>query len=170
VALTAAASSARRAGMTTVVNDAPLTGDAATAGARIAALLVEARDKPSHAPRVFLWGGETTVHLNGSSAAPVGGRCQEFALAAAQRLSELGERASGITILAAGTDGRDGVTNAAGAVVDASTWSRIKEKGRDPDAALRQHDAHGALSAVNALFSPGLTGTNVMDVTIALVQ
>jgi glycerate 2-kinase len=171
VALTAAASSARRAGLTTVVNEAPLTGDAATAGARIAASLVEARATPANGQRVFLWGGETTVHLNGSAGTvPAGGRCQEFALAAAQRLAELGERANGITILAAGTDGRDGVTNAAGAVVDATTWSRIKEKGRDPDAALRQHDAHGALASVNALFSPGLTGTNVMDVTIALVQ
>ncbi len=171
VALTAAATSARRAGLTTTVSEVPLTGDAASAGARIATSLVEARDSGVQAPRVFLWGGETTVHLNGNAGAPPpGGRCQEFALAAAKRMAELGERANGITILAAGTDGRDGSTTAAGAVVDAHTWSRIKEKGRDPEAALRQHDAHGALAAVNALFSPGLTGTNVMDVTIALVQ
>ena len=170
VALTAAASSARRAGLTPVVSDAALTGEAATAGSRIAAALVESRTAtPSSGPRVFLWGGETTVRLNGTGA-PAGGRCQEFALAAAQRLSELGERARGITILAAGTDGRDGITDAAGAIVDASTWSRIREQGRDPAEALRQHDSHGALASVNALFAPGLTGTNVMDVTIALVE
>jgi glycerate-2-kinase len=171
VALTAAASSARRAGLLPVVNDLALTGDAATAGARIAASLVDQRDTaPVAGPRVFLWGGETTVRLNGNGSVPPGGRCQEFALAAAQRLSELGDRARGITILAAGTDGRDGITNAAGAIVDATTWSRIRESGRDPAAALSAHDSHGALGAASALFSPGMTGTNVMDVTIALVE
>jgi glycerate-2-kinase len=171
VALTAAASSAKRAGLTAVVSDTPLTGDAASAGARIATSLVESRDaSPRAGPRVFLWGGETTVHLNGNGSTPAGGRCQEFALAAAQRLSELGDRARGITILAAGTDGRDGATNAAGAIVDASTWARIRESGRDPGVALQQHDSHVALGSVNALFAPGLTGTNVMDVTIALVE
>ncbi|MEK7402538.1 MAG: DUF4147 domain-containing protein [Gemmatimonadota bacterium] len=170
VALTAAATSARRSGLAPVVSDTLLTGDAAAAGSRIAASLVDAKDAaPASGPRVFLWGGETTVHLNGSGAIPPGGRCQEFALAAAQRLSELGDRARGITILAAGTDGRDGPTDAAGAIVDAATWTRIRESGRDPAVALRQHDAHRALAAVNALFAPGLTGTNVMDVTIALV-
>jgi len=171
VALTAAASSAKRAGLVPVVSDTLLTGDAASAGMRVAASLVDARDAhPASGPRVFLWGGETTVHLNGDSQAPAGGRCQEFALAAAQRLSELGDRARGITILAAGTDGRDGPTDAAGAIVDATTWSRIRDAGRDPAAALRLHESHSALASVNALFSPGMTGTNVMDVTIALVQ
>jgi glycerate 2-kinase len=170
VALTAAASSAQRAGLTPVVSDTPLTGDAATAGARIASSLAESRDAATGGrARVFLWGGETTVHLNGNGAPP-GGRCQEFALAAAQRLSELGDRGRGITILAAGTDGRDGATNAAGAIIDANTWARIRESGRDPVAALQQHESHGALGSVNALFAPGLTGTNVMDVTIALVE
>jgi glycerate 2-kinase len=171
VALTAAAASARRAGLAPTVNEKPLIGDAATMGAQLATSLVQTRETaPNAGPRVYLWGGETTVHLNGNGNTPAGGRCQEFALAAAQRLSELGENARGITILAAGTDGRDGVTDAAGAIVDASTWARIKESGRDPGAALKQHDSHNALSAANALFSPGLTGTNVMDVTIALVQ
>lgn len=169
VALTAASASAKRAGLTSIVSDTPLTGDAASAGMRIAASLVEAKDaSPGSGPRVFLWGGETTVHLNGTP--PPGGRCQEFALAAAQRLSELGDRARGITILAAGTDGRDGATDAAGAIVDATTWSRIREAGRDPGAALRLHESNSALASVNALFAPGMTGTNVMDVTIALVQ
>jgi glycerate-2-kinase len=171
VALTAAATSAKRAGLATIVSDSQLTGDAATEGARIAAMLADAKQSaPNSGPRVFLWGGETTVRLNGNGATPAGGRCQEFALSAAQRLSDLGERARGITILAAGTDGRDGVTTAAGAIVDAGTWNRIRDAGRDPAAALRQHDSHAALAAANALFSPGMTGTNVMDVTIALVD
>jgi len=172
VALNAAAATARRAGLSTVVNDAPLTGEAAEAGARVATSLVEARERAEPgAAHVFVWGGETTVKLdvNGGSP-PAGGRCQEFALAAAQRLAEFGERARGITILSAGTDGRDGATDAAGAIVDASTWARIVDAGQDPAAALRQHESYAALSAANALFAPGLTGTNVMDVTIGLVD
>lgn len=172
VALNAAAASARRAGHTTVVSDTLLTGDASAAAAKVAAALVEARaNTPPGGSQVIVWGGETTVTLNGSSGhAPPGGRCQEFALAAAQRLAEFGERASGISILSAGTDGRDGPTNAAGAVVDASTWTRIREAGRDPAAALREHDSHAALASVDALVAPGPTGTNVMDVTIGLIE
>jgi glycerate-2-kinase len=172
VALNAAATTARRAGLSTVVSDALLTGEASAAGAAVAAALVEARERTEPgAAHVFVWGGETTVKLNtNGAAAPPGGRCQEFALAAAQRLAEFGERARGITILSAGTDGRDGATDAAGAIVDALTWSRITQAGRDPAAALREHESYAALSAADALFSPGLTGTNVMDVTIGLVD
>lgn len=172
-ALNAAAATARRAGLTATVHDTLLTGDAADAGARIAAALVQAReDAPAGGAHVFLWGGETTVQLtsNGTGDAPRGGRCQELALAAAQALAEFGERAHGITLLAAGTDGRDGVTDAAGAIVDASTWARVQESGRDPAQALRQHASHDALASAGALFAPGLTGTNVMDVTIGLVD
>lgn len=168
-ALNAAAATARRAGFVTVISESQLTGDAASAGASVAASMVEARERAQ--PGVTLchvWGGETTVTLNGSP--PAGGRCQEFALAAAQRLAEYGDRAQGVTILAAGTDGRDGATDAAGAIVDGTTWARIHEAGRDPVAALRAHESHAALSAANALFSPGPTGTNVMDVMIGLVD
>jgi glycerate 2-kinase len=168
-ALSGAASAARRAGMATTVSDEPLSGSATDAGARLAQQLLAGRDRAERGnTQCFIWGGETTVALPG--AAPRGGRCQELALAAAKHLADAGERASGITLLAAGTDGRDGNTDAAGAIVDASTWSAISAAGRDAGAALRAHDAHGALSAANALFSPGLTGTNVMDLAIGLIQ
>jgi hydroxypyruvate reductase len=72
------------------------------------------------------------------------------------------------TILAAGTDGRDGPTDAAGAVVDAHTWAAIRQAGRDPGRDLTAHDAYPALDAAGALLRPGLTGTNVMDVVIAV--
>jgi len=172
VALNAVATAARRAGSATVVSDAPLTGEASAAGAMVAAALVEARERAGpDAALVFVWGGETTVTLNTNDASPPqGGRCQEFALSAARQLAESGERARGITILSAGTDGRDGATDAAGAIVDASTWQRITQAGRDPAAALREHESYAALSAADALFAPGLTGTNVMDVTIGLVE
>lgn len=168
-ALNAAASSARRAGFTTTLHEQPIVGDASEAGIRVAETLLAVRERAeAGAAHCVIWGGETTVTLRGP-AAP-GGRCQELALAAAEKLAGAGDRARGISALVAGTDGRDGATDAAGAVVDASTWSAIVKAGRDPAAALRAHESYDALGSVNALFKPGLTGTNVMDVVIGLVR
>ena len=114
-----------------------------------------------------MWGGETTVSLGGHPG--LGGRAQELALAAAQALHEAGAAGRGITILSAGTDGRDGPTDAAGAIVDGHTWSRIALAGRDPQRDLDAHDAYPALDAAGALLRTGMTGTNVNDVVIALL-
>jgi glycerate 2-kinase len=168
-ALNAAAATARRAGFTTTVNDKPIVGDASVAGARVAeALLATHSRAEAGSSHCVIWGGETTVTLNGP--APNGGRCQELALATARHLAEAGDRARGISALVAGTDGRDGATDAAGAIVDASTWQAITSAGRDPAAALQSHESYEALASVNALFKPGMTGTNVMDVVIGLVR
>jgi hydroxypyruvate reductase len=180
-ALDAAAERARALGAAAVYAvDAPLTGEAAQRGADIARWLVELRAKNASttAPRIAIWGGETTVTLRSSTAKrgstptspPPGGRCQELALSAARTLAESGERGQGIAILAAGTDGRDGTTNVAGAFVDAATWTAIQSAGHDPVRALDQHDAHAVLGAVGALFAPGPTGTNVMDVVIGVID
>lgn len=181
-ALDAAAERARALGAAAVyVVDAPLVGEASVRGDAIARWLLELRAKnetqaQNHAPRIVIWGGETTVTLSkqGSRrvtpAVPPGGRCQELALAAAQTLHAAGERAGGIAVLAAGTDGRDGPTDAAGAFVDASTWTAIQSAGRDPMAALAEHSSNAALAAAGALFAPGPTGTNVMDVVIGVVD
>ena len=167
-ALTAAASAARRMGFVTSVREQALVGDAAIAGEKVVDALLTAREKAERgSTHCMIWGGETTVTFRGP--APRGGRCQELALAASKYLADAGDRATGISLLAAGTDGRDGVTDAAGAIVDAATWSTIRA-ARDPAAALRNHESYDALATANALFSPGLTGTNVMDVTIGLVR
>ena len=71
-------------------------------------------------------------------------------------------------LLAAGTDGRDGPTDAAGAIVDGETGDRLRAAALDPAAALVRHDAYPTLDAVGALFRPGPTGTNVMDIVIGL--
>lgn len=168
-ALNAAATAARNAGYATVVSRDALTGDALATGVRLADMLVSARDRAtSRSPMCFIWGGETTMRVGRD--APRGGRCQALALAAAQQLAAAGDRASGITLLVGGTDGRDGTTDAAGAIVDGSTWGAIAGAGVDPATALHAHDAHAALGAANALFAPGPTGTNAMDVAIGLVR
>jgi hydroxypyruvate reductase len=95
----------------------------------------------------------------------LGGRCQELALAAARVLKSASPE---IALLAAGTDGRDGPTDAAGAIVDANTWGTIASAGRDPARDLAAHDAYHALDAAGALLRPGLTGTNVMDIVIGI--
>jgi len=182
-ALDAGAERARALGAAAVyVVDAPLVGEAAPRGDAIARWLLELRAKsgpPSgtHAPRIAIWGGETTVTLRDSSSRrgantppPPGGRCQELALAAARTLHEAGEKAKGIALLAAGTDGRDGPTEAAGALVDAGTWSAIQSAGLDPEIALAQHASNGVLAAINPLFAPGPPGTNVMDVVIGVID
>jgi glycerate-2-kinase len=114
-------------------------------------------------------GGESTVTL-GREPAGRGGRCQELALAAARELHRLRPRSDDITLLVAGTDGRDGPTDAAGAIVDSLTWSRIIDAGRDPEQDLAGHNAYDALDAGDALVLTGLTGTNVNDVVVALVR
>lgn len=168
-ALKAAAAGARRAGITTTLHERVLVGDAATAGAQIAESLIELRATARlGSTACAMWGGETTVRVP-STDVP-GGRCQELALAAAQRLAHAGNEATGITLLAAGTDGRDGNTEAAGAFADAGTWNAIAGAGRDPLGDLQSHRAHEALAAAQALFVSGPTGTNVMDVVIGVVR
>lgn len=147
---------------------APLTGDASRCGTAIAESLLARATSGERG--CLVWGGETTVRLTGADATARGGRCQELALAASRRLAEEGGAARRVTMLAAGTDGRDGPTDAAGAFADAAVWNEIARSGRDPERALTRHDSYSALDAVGALLRRGLTGTNVMDVVIGVVE
>jgi hydroxypyruvate reductase len=94
------------------------------------------------------------------------------ALAAARELRREGGKAGRreVSLLVAGTDGRDGPTDAAGAIVDAGSWEAIRAAGRDPAKDLATHNAYEALALAGALFKTGMTGTNVMDVVIGLVR
>ena len=85
-------------------------------------------------------------------------------------LADSGDVAQHVTLLAAGTDGRDGPTDAAGAFADANLWEAIRATGRSPELALAQHESYVVLDAVAALHRRGLTGTNVMDVVIGVVE
>jgi hydroxypyruvate reductase len=155
-----AADEARQLGAVVHVLPEPLTGDAAYVGAEFGSILAK-RDRKR--TECIIWSGETTVSLTRSHGA--GGRCQEFALACAGALASAD--AQGITVLAAGTDGRDGPTDAAGAIVDASTWQTIRDRGIDPAAALTEHRSYDSLQAAGALLMTGPTGTNVNDLVIA---
>jgi glycerate 2-kinase len=171
-AVEAAAARAREIGFDEVIiSPTPLAGEASIAGVRLASELLARRKlaRGAYRSRCVLWGGETTVTLRAGTTPGLGGRSQELALAAARSLADAGETASGIVLLAAGTDGRDGPTDAAGAIVDGLTWTAVGAAGRDPAADLAGHDAYHALDAASALLRTGYTGTNVMDVAFGLI-
>lgn len=123
---------------------------------------VRAHGHPVDAPACLVWGGETTVTVRGDGK---GGRNQELALSAALGIAGL----DGVAVLALATDGSDGPTDAAGAVVDGNTVRRARSLGLDPYAALANNDAYTLLNATGDLLKLGPTGTNVNDILIALV-
>jgi glycerate 2-kinase len=167
LALEAAAKRARELGLDATVDESPLAGEASMAGAALATTLLQncaRRARGAGPPWCYICGGETTVTMRGDSPG-LGGRCQELALAAARVLAGA---VPGAALMAAGTDGRDGPTDAAGAIVDSHTWQAAIDAGRDPARDLASHNAYAALDAAAALLRPGLTGTNVMDLVIAL--
>jgi hydroxypyruvate reductase len=152
----AAAAEAERRGYRPHVLTRALQGEA-----RDAARDLVARARALPAPAALIAGGETTVTVRGRGR---GGRCQEFALAAALAL-EAGES---LVVLAAGTDGTDGPTDAAGGVVDAATLARGRAAGADAARALADNDAHAFLSAAGACIVSGPTNTNLLDLYLIL--
>jgi len=136
----------------------PLRGEAREAGRRLAARATE----PGAAPTLWIAGGETAVTVRGDGK---GGRSQELALAAALAW-EGADVAPDTLLLAAGTDGTDGPTEAAGAFADPGTASRGRERGVDPEQALARNDSHRFFDAEGGLFVTGPTRTNVMDLAL----
>lgn len=118
---------------------------------------------PQDGPTALIFGGETTVTLSGHPGA--GGRNQELALAAAREIHGRDD----VVLLSVGTDGTDGPTDAAGALVDGGTCERARAAGFSADDALARHDAYALLAATRDLVKTGPTGTNVMDVLVVLV-
>ena len=111
----------------------------------------------------YIAGGETVVHLTGNG---LGGRNQELALAAAPALAGLEH----CCVFSVGSDGTDGPTDAAGGYVDGQTDAALRTAGWDVFAALQNNDAYHALQAIGGLIITGPTGTNVNDVSVALVD
>ncbi len=154
----AAAAAAEARGLAAHVHDEFLDGDAQARGARLARWLRGAEAPPG----CHVWGGETTVRLPDEPGR--GGRNQHLALAAAREL----DGAGGVRLLACGTDGTDGPTADAGGEVDGATLARGRARGLDAAAALAAADAGNYLEAAGALVATGPTGTNVMDLVLAL--
>jgi glycerate 2-kinase len=121
------------------------------------------RDSMIMKPACLLFGGEPAVMVTGNG---MGGRNQHLALLLSARLKEL----SGITLLSAGTDGTDGPTSAAGAIVDCTTWPAAVSEGLDPDDYLRRFDSFSFFSQAGGLIVTGPTMTNVMDIIVLLLE
>jgi glycerate 2-kinase len=159
-AMDGACEQARQLGYHVVRIERPIVGEA-----RLAALdyLRDASAFVRGAGRVcVVSSGETTVRVTGTGR---GGRNQEFALAAAAELAGLGPE----TVLASvGTDGIDGPTDAAGAIVDGGTLDRARRLGLEPADFLRGNDSHAFFEALGDLFVTGRTGTNVGDLQVLL--
>lgn len=159
-----AAASYLRSAFNVAQMDKPLVGDVGTAAQSIITALDNCASV--NAPTAIVWGGETTVQLRGNGR---GGRNQEMALLVAQHLNAH-HPSQAVHFLSGGTDGRDGPTDAAGAIVDSDTWQRITDAGLDPVALLENNDSYAALQASGDLLITGATGTNVADIQILMIQ
>lgn len=159
-ALDAAAACVRSLGVRVHRVGSGVEGEARAIGERladeIAAIAYDQR------PAAIVLGGEPTVNVGVSKGQ--GGPSQELALAAACRLPTDAR----VAIMAFSTDGRDGPTDAAGAVVSTDTLARARARGHDPERALAAHDSHALLDAAGALIRTGPTGTNVNHVVCAI--
>lgn len=158
-ALQAAARAAVTLGYTPVVEEEPMQGEARLAAQRFCARARTLGDR-----HCFIAGGETTVTLGEDPGQ--GGRNQEFTLACALHLAGV----PGITILAAGSDGNDGPTDAAGALCDSTSAARGRALGLDAAVHLDRHDAYHFFAGLNDLLITGATRTNVMDISLALCR
>jgi glycerate-2-kinase len=137
-----------------------LYGEVSAHATQIASVL---RRHRSEGPLLLVAGGEPVLRVQGDGR---GGRAQELAL----RLAVALEGVPGITALVAGTDGRDGPTEAAGGFADGGTLARARAAGCDPLAALADNDSNRVLAAADDLFITGPTGTNVADLVVAWVD
>ncbi len=126
---------------------------------------IRAHQLPASPPVCLLSGGETTVTLPENHG--LGGRNQEFVLAAAQHLGSEGLHDA--VLLSGGTDGEDGPTDAAGAIADMETLLKAAQLHLSAADFLVRHDAYRFFAATGDLLKTGLTQTNVMDVRVMLV-
>ena len=169
MAVDGAAEAARELGYTPVVVDYAMEGEARDVAAKMVRLAGEyCENKHDIAPPVcLLAGGETTVTIKGNGK---GGRNQEFALAAAIEISELQEHRERLCVMSLGTDGTDGPTDAAGALVFPDTVARSDEQSALARQALAENNAYEFFTNTDTLLKTGPTRTNVMDVVAILVD
>ena len=160
----AAVDRARALGFTPHLLTRTLEGESREVGVRFASMArdIRAGTGPLHPPCCLVAGGETTVTVKGQGS---GGRCQELVLAAAIEMAGL----PAVVVLAAGTDGSDGPTTAAGALADGESAARARALGLDLAARLADNDANPALAALGDLIVTGPSNTNLLDLYLVLV-
>ena len=164
LAVDAAAKAVRRAGYEVLIFEEFLTGEAATIGHWMGVWVRDLAGRlPCSSPLCVLAGGELTVTVQGTG---LGGRAQEFALAAALALHGV----PNVWAVGFGTDGRDGPTDVAGAVADGSTVNRGKRQGLDAEGHLKRNDSHTYFQKIGGHIVTGLTGTNVNDLYLLLIR
>jgi glycerate 2-kinase len=166
LAVDAAAEEARRLGFHTLVLSTFIEGEAREVARVHAAIAKEvcASGRPIPRPACVISGGETTVTIRGNG---LGGRNQEFALAAAIDIAGFGDK---VLILSGGTDGTDGPTDATGGIADGTTLDRGQALGLDAAAYLRNNDSYHFFEATGDLIKTGPTGTNVADIHLILIN
>lgn len=164
IAVEAARKKAGFLGYSTHVLSTQIQGEAREAAISHAILArkIIASEQPVSRPAAVISGGETTVTLRGKG---LGGRNQEFALAAAIGIAGL----ENVVVLSGGTDGTDGLTDAAGAVADGTTLKRAQTLGLDPKKYLDENDSFHFFQALGDLLITGPTYTNVMDLQLVIV-
>jgi len=155
---------AREMGVNPILLSGELEGESRDVGRAHAALARSVLDAgvPVERPALLVSGGETTVTVRGTG---TGGPNQEFALACVRFLDGLP-----VVALAVDSDGHDGPTDAAGAVVDGTSLRRARTAGLDPDSFLEQNDAYAFFEEIDDLLRMGRTGTNVNDVRIIYIS
>lgn len=139
-------------------------GPAEAIGRHLAQMARSMRDQPG--PNCLITGGEPTVTLAPPERRGMGGRNQQLVLAA---LAELGD-CHGLALLSGGTDGEDGPTDAAGAVIDADIAAAARAAGLDIGDYLARNDAYRFFEPLDALIKTGPTGTNVCDIRVVVVE
>jgi hydroxypyruvate reductase len=164
LALEAARRGAQGLGYNTLLLSSFISGETREVAAVHGAIAREiiATGNPVDRPACVISGGETTVTIRGAG---LGGRNQEFALAAAVETAGL----DNVVILSGGSDGTDGPTRAAGAVADGTTVARAKRIGLDARLFLRNNDSYHFFEPLGDLLVTGPTFTNVMDLRLVLV-
>lgn len=151
----------RSAHVNVLLLTASLEGEAKTVGTVLASIANELAvfGNPVSKPAGIVFGGETTVVVTGTG---LGGRNQEISLGAALRLRHI----DGVAVASLSTDGVDGPTDAAGAIVDGKTLAKAQKIELLPEKYLADNDSYHFFSRLNDLIFTGPTGTNVNDISV----
>ncbi len=150
-------------GIDTTVISSSIQGEAREAGKELTKKIIELT-KTLKKPHCFIWGGEPTVSVKGNGK---GGRCQEMVIEMLIGLKNFGRE---FILTCFGSDGIDGNSDAAGAVIDNTTWKLVNNKNLIPEDYLNENNSNKFFKKINCELKLGHTGTNVMDIGIMLMN